>query len=178
MTTVLVRILTLTLMVGTFACKNEKKPKPAPDTAAQGQGEDASKVLRLEDATNAEEIRLLKSFDTLNCGKTWEFKLVGLSLSMQGKLGCKDLDKEETVTLTPEQRTQIVAQLASLRLKPAAVAPCPAPSPETIISLVVAKKGYSYRSQNCGEGGYVIADQDMDDTFKLFLRLQRNPPAP
>ncbi|MEI8025648.1 MAG: hypothetical protein WCI18_04790 [Pseudomonadota bacterium] len=176
MTAILVRILSLTMIFSTFACKKDTLQKPAPDVSEQGA--DANKVVKLEDATSAEEIRLLRDFDTLSCGKQWEFKLVGLSLSMIGREGCKEVSKEETVTLTSEQRSQIVEQLASLKLKPAAVAPCPAPSPETIISLVIAKKGYSYRSENCGEGGYVISDEDLDTTFKLFLRFHRNAPAP
>jgi hypothetical protein len=172
-----IRILTFALILASFACKNEKTNKPAKDISANApQSEDASKIIKLENPTSAEEIRLLKSFDVLSCGKTWEFKLVGNSLSMQGREGCKDLEKEDTVTLTNEQRAQIVDQLAGITLKPAAVAPCPAPAPETLISMVIAKKGYSYRSQNCGEGGYVISDEDIDATFKLFLKLHRNAP--
>ena len=154
MTAILIRILALTTMLSTIACKKDTIQKPATDVSEQGA--DANKIVKLEDATSAEEIRLLRNFDTLSCGKVWEFKLVGLSLSMIGREGCKEVSKEDTVTLTSEQRSQIVEHLASLKLKAAAVAPCPPPGPETIISLVIAKKGYSYRSENCGEGGFVI----------------------
>lgn len=176
MTAILVRILTLATILSTFACKKDTNQKPATDVA--GQDADGKKIIKLEDATNAEDIRVLRNFDTLSCGKVWEFKLVGLSLSMVGREGCKEVSKEETVTLTSEQRNQIVDQLGSIQLKAAAIAPCPPPSPETIISLVIAKKGYSYRSENCGEGGYVISDEDLDTTFKLFLRFHKNAPAP
>ncbi len=176
MKAILVRILALFVIFNAFACKKDASQKPALDVSEQGA--DANKVVKLEDATSAEEIRFLRNFDTLSCGKVWEFKLVGLSLSMIGREGCKEVSKEDVVTLTSEQKNQIIEQLASIKLKAAAIAPCPPPSPETIISLVIAKKGYSYRSENCGEGGYVISDEDLDTTFKLFLRFHRNAPSP
>jgi hypothetical protein len=77
-------------------------------------------------------------------------------------------------TITQEKRESFVAFLSTIVLKPVAETLCPEPVRESVLTLLIAGKWYSYRSEECGSGGLIISDADVFELSRQFNLLLKN----
>jgi hypothetical protein len=160
----------------------EKKDNHAAKSESDNNAEaNPTRATKLENAKDATEIVLRKTLkssaaeaNTMNCGRVEEFKLVGLTASDDILENCKSTGTPVQVSITPEKRDTFIKFLSTIVLKPAAEAPCPEPVSESVLTLLIAGKGYSYRSEECGSGGTIVSDADMFELARQFNQLLKN----
>jgi hypothetical protein len=163
-------------VIAAIAC-SEKNSNRVGNT---GKNADANpnRATKLESAVSASEIILRRSLqndsaqsDLSSCAPAVEFKLAGLSVTESTLENCKVVGTPDQATISQEKRDSFVSFLSTIVLKPASESPCPEATPESVVTLLIDGKGYSYRSDECGSGGMIVSDSDLFELLRQYHQL-------
>lgn len=164
--------------IAAIACSEKSTNRVGNSGAGQNADANPNRATKLENAVNATEIILRRSLqndstqsDISSCAPAVEFKLAGLSVTESTLENCKVVGTPEQTTLSQDKRDSFVNFLSTIVLRPASESPCPEGTPESVVTLLIDGKGYSYRSDECGSGGMIVSDSDLFELLKQYHQL-------